>query len=136
MGNKLFEIIYLGLLEEETLNLTSRITVPSYEVNNLPVYEEWKDGNRIERRDIIRYQISGSFTLMFFNKNQYLDFISTYNMAKDDERFDGTVEAKVYINNEDRVVRTRVYMDFEISNQLPIIGMEDADGIEVTIKER
>ena len=136
MGNKLFEIIYLGLLEEETLNLTSRITVPSYEVNNLPVYEEWKDGNRIERRDIIRYQISGSFTLMFFNKNQYLDFISTYNMAKDDERFDGTVEANVYINNEDRVVRTRVYMDFEISNQLPIIGMEDADGIEVTIKER
>lgn len=118
--------------DNDMLDLTNFITVPSYKVNNKPLYTEWTDGDLVLHRDIQRYYLEGSFTLLFTNSDDYISFLNYYKEALTD----GHIQAYVYSNNDHETKLTHVFMDFELADEMPFMGIKDIDGIEVTIKER
>ena len=119
---------------QEMMDLTEHIVVPSYKVINKPQYVEWYDGDHFMHRDVQRYVLQGTFTLFFNNRDEYLSFLSFYNAAKVDD----AIQAYVYGNNDDTVKLTRVFMDLpdDMANEMPFMGIKEIDGIEVTIKEK
>lgn len=121
-----------------TLDLTNFIVVPTYKVNNKSVYEEWTDGNLITHRDEMRKRVEGSFTLMFTNISDLENFLDFYNdVMNSSSRIDcGSIHAYVYMNNEHNYALKEIYMEFELTDDMPFYGVKELDGIEVTIKER
>ena len=126
--SSLFKMVH----NESMLDLTEHIIVPSYKVNNKPQYVEWSDGDHIMHRDVQRHYLEGTFTLFFNDKDDYTDFLDFYNGAKVDDY----INAYVYGNNDHTVHLTQVYMDFELADEMPFMGVKEIDGIEVTIRER
>jgi hypothetical protein len=119
----------------EFLDLTEKITVPSYKVNTRTQFTEWTDGDLILHRDIQRQYLEGSFTLLFIDKDDYISFLDFYNEALTDG---GYIQAYVYSNNKHEVVLTNIFMDFdeELANEMPFMGIKEIDGIEVKIREK
>ena len=52
---------------------TQFITMPSYKVVSKPITKEYEDVNKISHKQYIRDQISGSFTLKFFDTTKEID---------------------------------------------------------------
>ena len=127
-GMSLFKIV----ANQEMLDLTNHIAVPSYEVNNKPKYNEWNDADLIGHRVILRYYLDGSFTLLFTDPDEYQEFLEFYK----DALVDGYVNAYVYSNNDRELKLTQVFMDFELADEMPFMGIKEIDGIEVKIRER
>lgn len=115
-------------------DLTCHITVPSFNSYSEKIYDEWEDGNRINRKNYVRNKISGSFTVKFYNMDDYFSFISTINNATES---DGSVIADIYVNNLCDVVED-VILDIEYPHELtlPLFGAKDYEGFEVTFEER
>lgn len=111
---------------------TRDIRVPGYTINRLPSYAEWTDGNGLNHRDIVRYQIAGDMTLCFRVKQDYLDFIHT---IRDAMQTRGFVTCELYINNEDQVRTADCFVDLAPANILPLVG-STSDALNVTIIER
>lgn len=126
----LFKIVH----NQDMLDITEHIVVPSYKVNKKPQFVEWNDGDHIMHRDIQRYYLEGTFTLFFNDQTDYISFLDFYNGAVTD----GYINAYVYSNNDHTVHLTQVYMDFyeELAEEMPFMGVKEIDGIEVTIRER
>lgn len=121
-------------------DLTSHITVPSYKVSEFPVYEEWKDANKVTHRDVIRYRVQGSFTMYFDTDAEYWDFI---NLIEENRTLDDYVIATVALNNkkdlnnrEPKIVTKSFYISFDPVNNGPLYQRKAHEGMEVTIEER
>ena len=130
MGSILFKMVH----NNDMMDLTEHIVVPSYKVNNKPMYVEWSDGDHIMHRDVQRYFLEGTFTLFFNDTTEYTSFLDFYNGAV----VDGYVQAYVYGNNNHTLKLTNVFMDFhdDLADEMPFMGVKEIDGIEVTIRER
>lgn len=116
------------------VDLTRNIPMSKYKVNNIVNYEEWKDSNyRIHRRKTDE-KAEGDFTLRFPNANAYSSFISILNDFRDST--DGSINATVWLNNENRTKDMRIFLDFEPQNDLPILADNKSDGFTVTLTER
>lgn len=115
------------------LDLTNYITVPSYIANNKPICTEWTDGNLRKRKIVHRYKVSGSFTLLFNDVESYDTFKRFYlNLTK----YNQYVTASLWIENESQIKENvNLYMDFELRDDMPLMGVKEIDGIEVTIEE-
>ena len=115
-------------------DLTERITLPSYKVNGINQYEEWKDADYTLHREITRNQIKGTFTVKFYSVDEYEEFLEALADATQE---DGSVEAEVYMHNLRQVRSTYVFLEFDPKNTLPNINMgKDYDGFDITITER
>ena len=112
---------------------TNRITVPSYNVNDKPIYTSWTDSNWLEHRDIHRWRAEGRFTLKFFSQSEFTSFMSD---VETNRQTDGTVVVTLYLNNKNTTASRNVFLDFEADNTLPYIGLKEYDGFEVTVTER
>lgn len=114
-------------------NLTSNITVPSYKVNRQPSYNEWTDANHTRHRDIYRWVIRGTFTLLFVKQEDYFEFITLLETITE---ADGSTPVSIYVNNLNKVVDTKVFITIDPANTLPFYGARSYEGFEVTIEER
>lgn len=115
-------------------DLTERITLPSYKVNGINQYEEWKDADYTLHREITRNQIKGTFTVKFYSVDEYEEFLEALADATQE---DGSVEAEVYMHNLRQVRDTYVFLEFDPKNTLPNINMgKDYDGFDITVTER
>ena len=115
-------------------DLTERITLPSYKVNGINQYEEWKDADYTLHREITRNQIKGTFTVKFYSVDEYEEFLEALADATQE---DGSVEAEVYMHNLRQVRSTYVFLEFDPKNTLPNINMgKDYDGFDITVTER
>lgn len=115
-------------------DFTPYITVPSYKINNVPVYNTWTDANYKQHRDILRYKISGSFKLLFNSEtdlNRFLDDIE--NM---EDVTTGTVPVKVYVNNLSRQEEIDAFISFTMANEKPYYGVKEHEGFEVKVEEQ
>lgn len=119
----------------KTLDLTNFIVVPSYTVNDKPMYSEWTDANLRSHREIHRYKAAGSFTLLFTNVDDLTNFLDFYNNNVNDDESGGSILATLYINNTNTKRNARVFIDFDITEQIPILGTGESEGIEVTVEE-
>lgn len=112
---------------------TRLIRVPDYQINRQPVYTSWKDGNNINRRDVSRYQLSGSLTVYFNSPDAQEDFLAALNSAM---AVTGYLSCSLYAVNTDAVYDADVYVDFSPKNELPLLGRADHGGIQLKITER
>lgn len=121
-------------LHEYTIyDYTKNIVVPSYKVNEQYVYNEWTDSNYKVHRDPHRKKVSGSFTLKFFDKNEFDDFFVHLNTSKE---LDGSNLCTFYVNNINDVVTDYYHIDIEPENTKPFIGTaHEYEGFEVSIEE-
>ena len=113
---------------------TQFIKMPTYQVNQIDVYNEWTDANGTIHRDVYRTSTEGSFTLWFDDHDDYEQFISDINEFKTVQ--EGYILAEVYINNKLDSYRGYFYIDFTPANELPYMGSKAHEGFQVTIKER
>lgn len=109
------------------------ITVPSYKVNSKDIYDEYVDANKIKHRDIHRSQISGTMSMKFFDIDRYYDFL---RLLREKKTIEGYVTVSLYVNNLNEVKEADVYIDHDMANVIPVLGMKDNTTIEITITER
>lgn len=115
-------------------DFTTFITVPSYLVNQDGDYIEWIDLNRRKHRYLTRSKVSGSFTMLFSNINDYYEFLNTINENRTANGYiSGCI---VYCNNIMTTETVDLFIDFMPADILPVIGTNDNEGFEVTIEER
>lgn len=114
-------------------DLTKYITVPSYAVNEQDVYKEWEDANGIIHRHVYRKKISGNFTMLFFDKDEYFAFLDLLNSNKG---AGGYTPASVYVNNTNKTALIDAFITINPSNTIPYMGTSKNEGFEVTIVER
>lgn len=112
---------------------TKNIKMPTYSVNRLDVYNEWKDANGLNHRDVYRTSVEGSFTLWFDDMMEYEKFI---NDLKTFKNIDGSYRLTVYINNLLDSCSNDFYLDYSPANELPYMGSKTHDGCSVSIKEK
>ena len=123
----------LPLLQINGHDYSSCVKVPSWNVNTLPVYEEWTDANYVTHRDILRNRVSGKFTLVFHDEEKYYQYLDDIANGTTPE---GYIILTVYSNNTNALSTGNFFLDQSIKNSIPIIGSKDFEGIEVTINER
>lgn len=117
-----------------TLDITEFIQVPTYKVDESPLGDSWQDSNWYSHNDIVRYKAKGTFTVWFDDISDYeafTDFIETNRTN------DGFVTCGIYINKK-HTFRSNVELQiqWEPQNDLPLYGMKQHDGYEITIEER
>lgn len=115
------------------LDLTEHITVPSYKVNLLDVYEEWTDNNKVTHNDVVAKKVQGSFSLHFEYLEEYLTFIATMKELKKQNR---SYDCTVFCNNMLECYNIEMFVDFEPANVMPYIGAKEYDAIEITVNQR
>ncbi len=126
---------------------TRFITVPSYKVTSKPVTKDYTDINGVTHKEYIRDQISGSFTLKFFDDNSYDDVSTSLSAAENFQEFfneynrlkqrSGLITITVYVNNLNTTKEIKAYLEMDPSNTMPYMnGGKRYDGFDVTIKER
>lgn len=137
----------LALFKMGNKDYTRFITVPSYKVSSKPITKEYQDINGVTHKEFIRDQISGSFTLKFYDDSSYEDVSTTLSAADNFQEFfdeyqrlkqkSGLITITVYVNNLNITKEIQAYMEMEPANTMPYMnGGKSYDGFEVTIKER
>ncbi len=116
-----------------TMDLTNFIVVPSYQVNLQDGYSEWTDNNKVTHRDIASKKAMGSFSLKFETLDQYRAFV--LYMANNKKQ-NGSYDCTVYFNNTLSTATIEMYVDFELANVMPFVGLKDYEAIEVTVEQR
>ena len=130
--SKLLEITY-G--DSSTFDVTPHIVLNSYNVSSQANYETWTDGNQHERRGVKRRKLKGSFSLMFFDRTAYANFLNAIENGRETEFDYYTVN--IYDNKARNYRSTvNVYLDFELPNVEPSIGYSFNEEIEVEVTER
>lgn len=114
-------------------DFTHFIKVPSYQVNQLPLYNEWQDANGTYHRDIYRTQVEGSFTIWFEDQQDYFEF---YRMVNANTTSEGWILLTVYMNNMDNVYTSKFFLTMTPKNELPYMGIKQHDGFDVQLKEK
>ena len=114
-------------------DLTEHITVPSYKVNLLDVYEEWTDNNKVTHQDVVAKKAQGSFSVHFETLEEYLTFIATMKEYKKSNR---SYDCSVYCNNTLECYNIEMFVDYDPPNVMPFIGAKDYDAIEITVMQR
>lgn len=116
-----------------TMDLTTLIEVPSYQVNLEDGYEEWTDNNQVTHRDILAKKAKGSFNVRFESVDQYQAFMM---YLKNNKKQNGSYDCSVYLNNMLETINTEMFIDFAPENFMPYIGVKEYDSIEVTVEQR
>lgn len=122
-----------ALFKIGSVDYTMYIPVPKYSVNIIPKFKEWTDVNYTLHRAKTRYKVEGKFTLKFRSVEEYRSFIAR---LKEHTVDDGSTTATLYCNNTLATKQGQFFFDFEPSNSLPVIGMQEDEGFEVTVTER
>lgn len=118
---------------DSTMDLTSYIVVPSYKVNLVDGYDDWKDMNKTDHRDTNSRKAQGSFSLQFPTLEEYQAFII---VMKDSKKSNGSYDCSVFCNNTLSCINVEMYIDFDPPNIMPYIGAKTVDDIEVTVNQR
>lgn len=116
------------------LDITENILVPTYKVSKNKAYESWTDSNYTTHKYLLVSKAIGTFTVKFFEVDDYLNFNKFINENTDEN--DGAIDATVYYNNLNTVERIRIFVGYELADILPLINRRQYDGIEVSIQER
>lgn len=116
-----------------TMDLTTLIEVPSYQVNLQDGYEEWTDNNKVTHRDKVSEKAMGTFNLRFESVDQYQAFM--IYMANNKKQ-NGSYDCSVYLNNKLTAINVEMFIDYEASDVMPFIGVKDYDSLEITVEQR
>lgn len=89
-------------------DITEYIDIQNYNVNRLPVYDTWTDGNHTEHRSLYRNRIEGAFQVGFSNEN---DLEAFYDILADSQQVNGYYRVTSSVNNLPTTVEYDAYID-------------------------
>ena len=89
-------------------NITEYIDIQNYNVNRLPVYDTWIDGNHVEHRSLYRHRISGTFQVGF--RSEY-DMEAFFDMLAESQLTNGAYNVSSSVNNLPSIVEYVAYID-------------------------
>lgn len=115
------------------LDITPFIVLNTYTISSQPDYDTWKDGNSTERRSVKRIRLKGEFSVKFFNRTDYNNFLDTIETNKTTGDY---IYVTVYDNKLKNIKTTNVFMDYEPANLEPSVGWSFNEEIEVKVTER
>ena len=120
----------------------SVIVANSYDVNDLPQYEEWVDANYKTHRVVTREtKIEGSFQVKFTKKADIEEFMQKFGNPIHRH---SPILLKVFVNNRigysanEQYVTAYFYVDYTTKNELPYMdgGKEESlEGFTINISE-
>lgn len=137
------------LLEINNKDYTSKIKVPTYRVNADDTIDTWEDANYVKHYVLLHRHISGTFTLLFDNPDEYDEFLEDLKACKylsDDEQNSSNCykNIRLFCNNDKYAdggseIKWRVYpkfthLTFTPPNTFPYMGTSKDDGIECTVE--
>lgn len=115
------------------LDITPFIVLNTYTVSTQPDYNTWRDGNSTERRAVKRTRLKGDFSVKFFNRTDYNNFLDAIETNKTTGDY---IYVTVYDNKLKNIKTTNVFMDYEPANLEPSVGWSFNEEIEVKVTER
>ena len=125
----------MNLLVIANHNFTQHIKVPSWKVNKEPKYEEWTDANYLTHREITRYQVNGTFTLVYDDISDFWEFFDLVESIKASNPL-GVVAMRVYLNNTGTTETINAFITYTLPNEKPHMNIGQLAEFEVTIKEQ
>ncbi len=117
-----------------TTDLTGNVVQNTWNVNNLPVYKEYKDANEETHRRFLRNKISGKFEMVFPDVAGYLSFKNL--LENNRSASNHTVACTVYDNMSGTQVTISAFIDYELSVMQTVGLHEYMDPFEVEIEEQ
>lgn len=114
---------------------SSHIVAEGYQVNLLPVYQEWTDGGQVKHRDIVAQKIKGTFQMFFKTATDLQTFLTALASAKTTAN---TYPVYLKANNDSVASLTTkkyVFLDFEPVRKRNAKWDDVFDVFEVTVEE-
>ena len=100
----------MELLKINNIDFSEQVVQRSYSVQRTDEYDGWFDGNWIERRNVARQRVTGSFTITFSTKQQYDDFLAAIAAVKTTGGYCSGVV--MWIDNANSLGLLDVFLDF------------------------
>ena len=116
-------------------DFSDNVIIGTYEVNRVPVYDEWEDAGRKIHRIKARDKVKGSFELFFRTLSEYQTFKTAINNNTSSTNLSVTVTATVN-NTNTNVPDMDVYLDFSLVRDVDGTGNDMLQKIKVNIEER
>lgn len=121
------------LFQIGVLDITPFIVLNTYAVSSQAQYQEWTDGNGTSRRGVKRLRLKGTFSVKFFDLNDYNSFLD----AIEDNKTSGDYLLATAYDAKTRTTKESYYfIDYEPANLAPSVGHEFNEEIEITVTER
>ena len=122
------------LFKINTTDLTGNVVQNTWQVNNLPVYKEYKDANEETHRRFLRNKISGTFQMVFKDVTDYATFQGLLATNRSATNF--TVPCTVYDNISGTLLTANMFVDLKPTLMQTVGLKEYMKPFDVTIEER
>ena len=114
-------------------DLSKYIEVPSYTINSQPISKDWTDANGVKHKSNIRQQIRGNFRIKCRTKDKHLEILRLF---RENITAEGYTPVDLYVNNLDKVKTINAYITMNPANTMPLFGISEYEGFEVSVEER
>lgn len=115
------------------IDYTNHITVPSYNVQSEPIYDEWEDATYTKHKDLKRWQVKGSFTIYFDDTNEFNAFLASLINLRGTDNY---IPAVFYDNRTMSQKDSKFEISISLANDRPYYGVKKHSGYNVTIEEQ
>lgn len=115
------------------VNMTGKMDIQNYGLNQTNVYQTWTDGNWKDHRDVVRTRVSGSAKLGFASETEFNAFLTSIAGA---ELEDGTVKIKAYVNNVQAVCEFCAFIDIEGAGKWDLTNSRQWQVLTVKVSEK
>lgn len=114
-------------------DFSNKVIGKDYKVQNEPQYKAWTDANGKEHRSVYRYQMSGTFTMLFETIDLYKQFCTT--MASNMQN-DTSYQCTVFDNKSDTSITSDYFVTYTPSRSIDGMWNDSIGQVKITIKER
>ena len=115
------------------MDLTPFVDIQNHEVNRSDVFQNWTDGNWIERRELVRTRIEGTTTVGFSKIADFEAFKTHLAAARHPA---GYFPITVYVNNIGEVVQLSAFLTIEGEGKWDLINSRQWITQAIAIMER
>ena len=112
---------------------SSRVVGSGYEVQSNDEYETWTDANGKEHRSAYRVRISGKFSMMFLNMDEFTAFQAVMDTNKN---ADLTYPVTVYDNKTGIETSILAFIDYSLTQYRGPAFDDRMEQVEVSIREQ
>lgn len=110
---------------------TKYIQDGTYNINKVDIGDSWTDGNYKQHRNHV-LKVQGTFDMAFITDDEYDDFLSDIEAAKNN---DGYVVCNIFVVNKNISENIECYLNVTTKNYRPVNAYNVVNMITVSIEE-
>lgn len=113
-------------------DITSFMDLQNYNINALPVFQEWTDANYVIHRTEVRKRRSGTVKVGFASAAAYSTFITNLSSYLTD----GAYSVTAYVNNKGASETFDAYIDTTGAGRWDVVNGRQWLTVELTVEEK